>query len=264
MKMRIILFPLVAGAFCLPLQGAIVASPLVAAEAPAFGGFPGSNAVNGNAAEYASNGQGANTFLEFFFNTPATFDTIVVVNRDSPDPSDWISNYTLTYADSTTSSIIRTGARGQGGFDFLGGPITTIAVALDVDTLGGVGGGFNNTGAMEIYFLATPAGMSLIDGVTVAASAPAFGDFSASATVNGQIGRGTVSEYASAGLGAGTFVDFNLGSVQTVGGFDFFDRLAASDQVSSFDMIFSTNDVFGDGDDVTRSYTGNTQSDELS
>src|SRR6185436_15656326 len=58
----------------------------------------------------------------------------------------------------------------------------------------------------------------------------------------------------SASLGAGTFVDFDLGAPSLVGGFDFFDRPADEDRVTGFDLIFSANAIFGDGDDITRSY----------
>lgn len=90
---------------------------------------------------------------------------MVVVNRNSPAGSDLIANYTLTYDDSSTSSITRTARRGAGGFDSLGRLVTTATVRLDVDTLGAPGAG--NTGAQEIYFLRTPAGMNLVTGVAV-------------------------------------------------------------------------------------------------
>ena len=78
--------------------------------------------------------------------------------------------------------------------------------------------------------------------------------------IDGDIGRTTGAgasgpEYASASLGADTFVDFDLGVVRPVGGFDFFDRPADEDRVTGFDIILSQNATFGDGDDIVKSYT---------
>jgi F5/8 type C domain len=53
------------------------------------------------------------------------------------------------------------------------------------------------------------------------------------------------------------FVDFDLGSVQPVTGFDWFDRMHQADRVTGFDMIFSNDPSFGTTV-ATRNYTGNT------
>lgn len=226
------------------------------------GTYGSANVFNGNFDDYASYGQGVNTYLEFSFGSSVTFDSIVVVNRDSPAGDDLVANYTLTY-DSGSYSVTRTGGRGQGGIDYVGS-VTTSTVRLDVDTLVSSGGG-NNTGFMEIYFLHTPAGMTVVPGITVtlASNNPFGGGYAATNALNGTIGRDNGTEFASDAL-TNTFVDFDLGAETQVGAFDFFDRMAADAKVSAFDMIFSTDSVFGNGDDVTRSYTGSTQSDEFS
>ena len=62
-------------------------------------------------------------------------------------------------------------------------------------------------------------------------------------------------EYASSGQGINTFVDFDLGTVAPVGGFDWIDRIAPPDRITAFDLILSPNSTFGDGDDIVKSYT---------
>ncbi len=255
------IFPLIAVGISLPAGAAILINPSITGASthhsdPYLPGY----VFDRDIADYASANQGVNTFLEFNFGTAVSFDTIVVVNRNTDAGSDWIANYTLTF-DSGSSSITRTAAQGKGGFDSLGGLVTTTTVRLDVDTLGS--GTAGNTGAMEIYFLRTPAGMSLIEGVSVTDSSTPFSpSYVAAHALNGFIGRDNFTEFAST-MGTDTYVDFDLGSVRTVGGVDFFDRMAAAAQVSAFDIIFSVNDVFGDEDDITKSYTGSTQSAEF-
>ncbi len=243
---------------------AIVAAPTVTNEFTAFNpAFAGSNAVNGTEAEYASQGGGTNTFLEFTFAGPSNFNGIVVLNRDSGGMSDLIGDFTLTFDGGATFGVNRMALRGQSIVHELGDRVATV-VRLDVDTIG-VGDAFNNTGAMEVIFVNRPTGMSLISGVSIFNSAAPFSPaYDASNGIDGDIGRNSGltgasdnPEYASAGQGANAFVDFDLGGVQMVGGFDFFDRIAAIDHATAFDMIFSTNSVFGDGDDVLRSYGKN-------
>lgn len=248
-------------------RATILANPSITGGSNAYGqstfnagAYAASNVFNGNASDYASAGQGANTFLQFTFPGAVTFDSMVVVNRDSPAGTDLVGNYTLTLS-SGSESITRTAARGQGGIDSIG-PVTTTTVRLDVDTLGAAGTG--NTGAMEIYFLKTPDGMKPIPGVSVTASSnnPFGTGFVATNAINGIIGRDNSAEFAS-NAGVNTFVDFSFGVVRTVTGFDFFDRMAADAKVSSFDLIFSMDDTWGNGDDITRHYTGSTQSDNF-
>lgn len=241
----------------------ILISPIAIGSAPPFDpvSFGAGNTVDNMAAEYASLGQGDNTFLEYSFGTPQTFNRIVVMNRDSGGFSDQIANFTLTMDNGPTVSIMRPGMRGASQFHDTG-PQTATIVRLDVDTIG-TGDAFNNTGAMEVIFARTPAGQTQIPGVTLFGSAPAFSvDFDATNALDGNIGRISAliagsdwPEYASAGQGSAAFVDFNLGGLVPVGGFDWFDRPHQADRVTAFDMIFSQDAVFGNGDDVTRSYT---------
>lgn len=241
-------------------QAAIIASPSVTGFSSEFSGsFLAANVFDNNASEFASAGNGTGTFLEFTFPIPTTFDRVVVVNRAAPG-NDRIANYTLTYDGGATQAVTRTGGFRRGGIDALG--ITTATtVRLDVDTVDDGTAGLN-TGAAEIYFLNTPTGMSLISGLSVLNSAPAFnGNYISDYAVDGIVGIGDFNEYAT--VGSGALLDMDLGSLQTVGGFDFFDRIIASEQNTSFDVTFSVDAVFGNGDDIVQSYTGSTQSAEF-
>ncbi len=174
--------------------------------------------------------------------------------------SDLIGNFTLTLDGLATVSVLRTPERGASLVHSLGGLFTATSVRLDVDTIG-IGDSFNNTGAMEVLFVRKPTGQTPV-AAGIFDSAPAFnGFFAANNSIDGVVGRSSDGvdgpEYASASLGAGTFVDFDLGLEMLVGGFDFFDRLADEDRTTGFDLIFSTDPIFGDVGDVVRSY-GNT------
>jgi len=238
----------------------ILQPPTVIGSAPEFSaGFVPGNTVDQTQLEYASAGQGVNTFIEYSFGTPQTFDKIVVINRDSAGPSDYIGNFTLTFDGGATASVSRTPIRGVSQIHSLGTPRTATTVRLDVDTVGA--GTSNNTGAMEVFFVRTPVGQTPVS-ASIFGSAPAFAPlYAADNAVDGDIGRSTGAglsdgpEYASASQGVETFVDFDLGGVVPVGGFDYFDRPHVADRVTGFDMIFSVNSTFGDGDDILKSYS---------
>ena len=240
-------------------RGSILPPPVVTDSAVPFNDtFAAQNTVDTTEAEYASAGQGLDTYVTYSFGTPQSFDKIVVINRNSPGQSDYIGDFTLTLDGGATTSVTRTPIRGTSAIHSLGALRTATTVRLDVDSIG-VGDAFNNTGAMEVLFVRTPAGQTPVP-ATIVAAAPDFNPFYQVANaIDGQVGRSTGGgergpEYASAGQGANTFVDFDLGAVIPVGGFDFFDRPADEDRVTGFDMIFSQNATFGDGDDVVRPY----------
>ncbi|MES2707315.1 MAG: hypothetical protein V4726_12005 [Verrucomicrobiota bacterium] len=247
---------------CLPSfsQAAVITGVTVTESAPAHSApYPAEKAVDGDAPDYASANLGADTFLKFAFPAVQAVNRIVVINRDSGATQDWIGNFTLTFDGGLTVSHTRTAIRGGSAIIPLGATYNTASVRLDVDTTGNVAAG-GNTGVMEVLFLSPMTGKNAISGVTVTGSATPFSaDFAAANAVDGIVGRsagaGSKLEYASAGLGLGAFVDFDLGAIQPVAGFDFFDRPAAADRVSAFDLIFSLNAIFGDGDDVVRSFT---------
>ena len=243
-------------------SGTILSAPAVTDSAPAFSGqYAATNSVDETEADYASAGQGDATFLEYTFAVPQSFDKIIVLNRDSPASSDLIADFTVTLDGTTAIPITRTPMRGSSEIHSLGGLRTATTVRIDVDTVG-TGDNVNNTGAMEVLFVQTPAGQTPIT-ATVINAAQAFAPlFAAENAADGIVGRtsgtGDGPEYASASLGSEAFVDFDLGAVRSVGGFDFFDRPADEDRITGFDLIFSGNSIFGDGDDVVKSYTKST------
>jgi len=246
-----------------PFASAIVlpAPAAVDSATPFSPAFVAANTVDGTEAEFATAGLGADTFIEYSFGAPQSFDKIVVLNRDSPDPSDYIADFSLILDGATTVSVTRAPLRGSSEIHSLGALRTATDVRLEVDTIGA--GAALNTGAMEVFFVRTPAGQTPIS-ASIFGSAPAFNPFfAADNAVDGIVGRSSGGgadgpEYASASLGADAFVDFDLGMVVPVGGFDYFDRPADEDRVLAYDMIFSINSTFGDADDVVRSYTNST------
>lgn len=240
-------------------DASIVAAPAVTGGSPEYNAnFALENAVDGHAADYASLGAGTDTFLEFTFPGPTTVDRIIVVNRDSNSGADLIGNFTLTFDGGVAVPILRTPVRGFSGIHSLGSAITATTIRLDVDTIGD--GAAANTGVMEVIFLNTTAGLNLITGVSVIGSATPFNaSYGAANAVDGIIGRQTgavvQADYASASLGVDAYVDFDLGAIRPVAGFDWIDRIHNADRVTAFDLIFSQDDVFGNGDDIVQSYT---------
>src|SRR5687767_12601597 len=96
------------GAAGRPAGAVVLPTPVVTAAAQEFSPqYTAQNAVDGTAADYASAGQGVNTFIDFSFGTPQSFDKIVVINRDSGGASDWIGDFTLTLDGGATTSVAR-------------------------------------------------------------------------------------------------------------------------------------------------------------
>jgi hypothetical protein len=83
----------------------------------------------------------------------------------------------------------------------------------------------------------------------VIAGAPAFNaNYALANAANNNAGRdGSGNEYAiNGGLTGPTnmFVDFDFGAITPVTGFDFFDRMAALDRNTGFDLIYSNDPSF--------------------
>lgn len=236
----------------------VVTAPTVTGgSTPHSAPFALANAANNGMQEYALQGQGANTFLEFTFPSAQTFDRVVVINRDSANGSDWIGDFTLTFDGAASTSITRTPLRGMSPIHSLGGSVTATTVRLDVDTVGTNASPTNNTGVIDVIFMNTTAGLTPITGISILGAAPshASGPFTPDKALDDNVGRSGFFDYASASQGINTYVDFDFGGVRTVRAFDFFDRVADADRVTGFDLIFSQDDVFGNGDDIIRSFT---------
>jgi hypothetical protein len=253
-----------------PASGVILVNPLVTGEATPFNAsYTGDNVFDSIAetagGEYASQGQGAATFLEFNFGAPVTVDGFVNVTRannvDAIGDSrlifdtDGVPGFNAATDTVRDFNAANTGANGMGFINRFAG-VTAQLARWEVTSLAGAG---LNIGSMEMRFLGTAAGSSAIPGVIAFNGATPFGPaYDWSFGANGIAGRGLNPgvEYASASLGDAAFVDFDLGAIQPVTGFDWFDRMHQADRVTGFDMIFSNDPSFG-SIVATRNYTGN-------
>ena len=250
---------------------AILVNPVVTGAATPFNAnFTGDNVFDSIAetagGEYASQGQGASTFIEFNFGAPVSVDGFVNVNRgNSVDAigdsrlifdTDGIPGFNAATDAVRTFNAANTGTNGMGFINRFAGVTATLA-RWEVTSLAGAG---LNIGSMEMRFLGSAPGSAIIGGVVAYNGATPFAPaYDWAFASNGIAGRGLSPgvEYASASLGTAAFVDFDLGLVQPVTGFDWFDRMHQADRVGGFDMIFSNDPGFG-STVATRNYTGNT------
>lgn len=250
-------------------HGAVITNPTVINSATAFNGsFDAGNVFDGNQNQYASAGQGANTFIELDFGSTTTFDGFVNVTRNNT--ADIIGDSRLIIdTDGTlgfnalTDTVVNfsaanTGSNGQGFINRFGS-VTGQRVRWEVITSIGSS---PNLGSIEMRFLNTAAGSTVINGVTVIGSATPFsGNYAAANAANGIAGHPQSAgvEYASASLGEATYVDFDMGAAMPITGFDFFDRLQSADHVETFDLIYSNDPTFSTTI-TTQSYTKGTSS----
>jgi MYXO-CTERM domain-containing protein len=210
-----------------------------------LGGYTSANSVNGNVNEYASANAGVDTFLNFQWASAQTFDRVILVNRNSGFGGDLISNATLTY-DSGSDTFNTDSGQARSLIYSVGSTITQ-NVRFDVNTL--AVGTTGNTGLMEAIFLNTPTATYndafVIGGVSAYNSATAYnGDYAATNAVDGYVGHAGQSDYASQNSGLNTFVDFNLGAVTKIIGFDMIDRWFDEDQTRGFNLIYSNTSDF--------------------
>jgi hypothetical protein len=239
-------------------------NPAVINSSPAFNGsLPVANVFDGTSAEYASAGQGANTFVDFDFGAPRQIDAFDLVNR--PGATDRVTGFNLTFsADSTfgdagdTTVGVSQDYTGVGSGVYSGtltsfAPQTARYVRWAVTST--AGSTAPNQGAAEMRFRSAGGSTRLAPGaVTVVGSATPFsGTYVASRASDGKLGNGAGGDYSSNGAGANTFIDFDLGSTPPVTGFELMQRLATSDRATGFDMLFSNDPTFAAGV-TTRSY----------
>ena len=236
-------------------------NPTITAAADPFpGNFAASNVFDSLRAEFATSGNGAGTplsndpnngtWINFDFGAPVTMDRFMMFSRQNN--VDVVGESRLIFSSDGTFDVADpavvfnpSGSNGAGLIQSF--PAQTARhVRWEVTTSAG---GSQNLGSQEMRFLSTPALAALIPGVTVINSAPAFNTttYAAANAVNGDAGRDGpgAKEYASLAQGANMFIDFDLGSSQPVIGFDYFDRLSESEDVSGFDLIFSDDPGFG-------------------
>lgn len=232
-------------------QAAILSNPTVTAAATPFSGaYVAGNLFDGNRdSEYASQGQGANTFVDLDFGSPVAMDRFFVISRlnnvDVVGEANLILSNNADF--SSPLATIVTNPSGQNGAGLIFSFASTTARYARWDVITSTGGS-QNLGGIEMRFLNTPAGSAVISASVMAGAAPFNSDYAVANAANNNAGRdGTGNEYAINGGATGPnnmFVDFDFGAVTLVSGFDFFDRMAAADRTTGFDLIFSNDPSF--------------------
>jgi hypothetical protein len=224
--------------------------------------------------EYASQSQGfgptlsttQGTFLEFDFGSAVTIDRFIdVTRRNTVDVVITerliFSNDPIFDSSDPVQDFTPAGSNGN-GFIKSFAPRTARYVRWEVLN-GSLNGAANNRnfGSVEMRFLNPSTGSVQLTPTVIGGATPFDGTFALANAVNGDAGRSGAAgiEYASLGMGANMFVDFDMGSTQPINGFDFYDRFAAVtgnlvDRINSFDLLFSNDPTFASGV-TTRSFT---------
>lgn len=254
----VILTSFIARAEILPNPTVIASSPVLSLSTavPA-------NLFDGKVSEYASNGVGTNTFVTMDFGVPVLVDRFVLMTRRTL--SAVVGSYELQFSADTifdSSDPIHTAAAAGsfGAGPIFAFPATTARYVRWKVVTAGVGSN-QNLGGVEMRFLRAPQspvfGQGVIAPAVVIASSPAFNaNYANTNAVDGKAGIGDGNEYASAGAGTGTFVDFDLGAARPILSFDFFDRLTPADRALQFKLSFSNDPAFPAGAATsTRDYT---------
>ncbi len=255
MKSRILFLSLLAP---LSLHAEILPIPTITSASTAFGGsFLSANAFDNKLAEYASAGAGAGTFMLMNFTPAVTADRMIMVARNNA--VDVINALQLTpnfgQANATNLNLGSIGSNAA-GFIKSFAPVTFSDIRWQATSVSGLN---TNIGCTELRFLKTPAGQQIISATAIASSSEFSADYSRAKAVDGNAGAGAGKEFASAGNGTGTFIDFDLGADHLIHSFDFFDRLPLVDRTSAFNILLSNSTNFT-SPITTLSYTpGETQ-----
>lgn len=269
--MRFSSSPLI-GAVCLltavsPGRAAVLPAPAITTSATPFSTsfVPANLFDNNNTTDYASQTKGAGTafstttgtWIHFDFGAPVAMDRMLLMTR--PNTVDVIGSYRLVLSNDTTFDSADTVFTFSAAGSNLAAPVKSFAQTTaryarwEVATSTGSS---QNLGGAEMRFLNSPAGSAVISPVTAYASATPFNaSYAAANALNGDAGRGGGLEYACASLGAGMYVDFDLGSIVPVNGFDFFDRIPNVDRTTAFNLIFDDDSATFASPVATLSFT---------
>jgi hypothetical protein len=242
-------------------QGAIVANPVVMASAPEFSGtYTAANLFDGNRdTEYASQGQGANTFVDMDFGTAVSMDRFFVITRlnnvDVVGTANLILSNNADFSSPLATIVID--PSGQNGAGLIASFASTTARYARWDVITSTGGS-QNLGGIEMRFLNTPAGSFPVSASVIGGATAFNANYALANAANNNAGRdGSGNEYAINGGVTGPtnmFVDFDFGGITPISGFDFFDRMAPLDRNTAFDLIFSNDPGFSSVV-ATQSYT---------
>jgi hypothetical protein len=250
-------------------RAAILSNPAITLAAPAFSAnFSATNVFDGKDVEYASASQGfgptlstvQGTFLQFDFGQMVAIDRFI--NATRRNAVDVIFTERLIFSSDpafdASDPFVDLSPAGSNGQGFIKSFATQTARYVRWEVLDGAvkAGGVNtmNFGSQEMRFLSPSAGLIRL-APTVIGGAQEFGaPYVLANAVNGDAGRTGAAgapgssgiEYASASLGPNMFVDFDMGAVSAIAGFDFYDRFGGNlaDRVNSFDLIFSNDPTF--------------------
>jgi hypothetical protein len=225
---------------------------------PFSGSFVPANLFDGLPNEFASQGTGAGTFVSMDFGAPVAMDRMVFMTRGNT--VDVVGTTRLTLSNDPTFTTGNTVFNFTPSGNNAQAPILSFASTTaryarwEAFTSTGTS---PNLGGRELRFLNTPGG-SVIRPSTAYNSAPQFSaQYATANAANGDAGQGAGPgvEYASQGQGVNTFVDFDLGGIVGVSGFDFFDRLAAVDRTTAFNLIFDDDSSTFSSPVATLSFT---------
>lgn len=231
-------------------------NPVVTASARPFNtSFLATNLFDAGTAEFASLTQGEvtapfttdpnnGTWVQFDFGTTVTIDRFAVAARqnavDVVETNRLILSADPTFDSSDTIvTFTSPGVNGQ-GFVRKIAPVSGRYARWEVISRSNTG---RNLGGKQMWFLNSPEGHNLLPAPAVINSAPAFNaNYLANFAVNGDAGYANGSEYASLGIGAGMFIDFDFGASIKISGFDFWNRVV--DRVTTFNLVFADTPDF--------------------
>jgi hypothetical protein len=230
-----------------------ISDPAITAAATQFNAsFPAANVFdNVPTSHYASQGLGANTFIDFDFGAAKRISGFELDNR-SAHPLDAILGSNLLFSNDPTfatgvTTIPITHAIQDGPLLYGFADQFARYVRWDVTNVqpGGVTG---NQGAKEIGFYASvPADHIAIAPTAVTnSSAP----FSPLYVPENMFDENPATEFASASVGVGTFVEMDFGGVQNFAGFEHMDRNAKVDWTTGAKLTFSMDPTFDASDPV--------------
>jgi hypothetical protein len=219
-----------------------VAVPTPTASSTAFNGsFVPANLFDGLPTEYASQGTGAGTFVNMDFGSSVTMDRMVFMARGNS--VDVVGTARLTLSNDPTfatgNSVFNFNPAGLNGQALIQSFTSTTARYARWEAFTSTGTS-PNLGGRELRFLNTPAGSSIRPSTAYSGATQFSAQYAIANAANGDAGQGLQPgiEYASQGQGTNMFVDFDLGGIVPVSGFDFFDRIAAVDRTTAFNLIF--------------------------
>jgi LmbE family N-acetylglucosaminyl deacetylase len=231
-----------------------------ASASSAAGGQPASAAVDGSVdgypgnwqAEWASNGEGTGAWWQLTWPSAVTVDRIVL--HDRPNTDDRITGGTLTFSDGTTTTVPALADDGSATVVDVGSrSVTSLRLTVTSTSASTL-----NVGLAEVEVYgpvatttpttpSTPSGSLLSRGASVTVSSQASGQPGSAAVdgvVDGYPGNWQ-AEWATAGEGAGAWLELTAPVAVTVTGVVLHDRPNGDDRITGGTLTFS------DGSTVT-------------